>query len=183
MARVPLLADRDQLAPEAQRIYDQIAARRGNVPGPYQVLLHVPELAGRVGMLGQYLRFEGSLPAAVRETAILAAARETNCAYEWSQHEPLARAAGVPDHVITAIAERRGLDGLPPQQTIPIALARECVQRHRVPDDLFAAARGAWGTPGVVELVIIVGYYAMLAILLNATDVQPAPGTPRLPPT
>ena len=82
MARVPLLEDREQLPPEAQPIYDQIATRRGNVPGPYQVLLHVPELAGRVGMVGQYIRFEGALPAAVRETAILAAARETNCVYE-----------------------------------------------------------------------------------------------------
>ena len=52
MARVPLLEDREQLPPEAQPIYDQLATRRGNVAGPYQVLLHVPELAGRVRMVG-----------------------------------------------------------------------------------------------------------------------------------
>ena len=181
MARVPLLADRSQLSPEAQRIYDQIGVRRGGVPGPFQVLLHAPELAGRVGLVGQYLRFEGALPAPVREAAILAAARETSCDYEWSQHEPLARAAGVPDRTIRIIAGRGGLEGLTPAERLPIAFAREAFRRHRVPADLFAAAQAEWGTPGVVELVTTIGYYGMLALLLNTAEVEPAPGTPRLP--
>ena len=180
MARIPLLADRGQLSPEVQRIYDQIGSRRGGVVGPFQVLLHAPELAGRVGALGQYLRFEGKLPGDVREAAVLAAAREMDCVFEWSVHEPLARAAGVTDHAIAAIAERRSVEGLAPRERIPIALARESFQRHRVPDDLFAAAQREWGTPGVVELVTTIGYYGMLAMVLNAAEVQPDPGTPLL---
>ncbi len=181
MARVPLLAERSQLSPEAQRIYDQIGSSRGGVVGPFQVLLHCPELAGRVAALGQYLRFEGTVPEDVRETAVLAAAREMDCGFEWSAHEPLARAAGVPERTITVIAERRGLDGLAHRERIAIAFVRESFQRHRVSDELFAAAQAEWGIPGVVELVTTIGYYGMLAMILNAAAVDPDPGTPRLP--
>ncbi len=181
MPRIPLLTDREQLSPDGQRIYDQIGLRRGGVVGPFQVLLHAPELAGRVGALGQYIRFEGKLPGDVREAAVLAAAREMDCAFEWSVHEPLARAAGVTELAIATIAERRSLEGLAPRERIPIAFARESFQCHRVPDDLFAAAQREWGTPGVVELATTIGYYGMLAMILNAAEVPPAPGTPRLP--
>ena len=181
MARVPLLATRGQLTPEAQRAFDQIAARRGKVVGPFQVLLHAPELAGRVGALGQYLRFEGTLPDDVREAAVLAAARELDCAFEWSSHATMARASGVADETIAAIAQRRGLEGVPDGQRVAIAFARESIRRHRVGDDVFAAAQAAWGTQGVVELVTTIGYYTMLAMVLNAADVPPDPGTPILP--
>ncbi len=181
MARMPLLARREQLAPDAQRVYDQIASKRGEVVGPFQVLLHCPELAGRVGALGQVIRFEGALPAAVRETAVLAAAREMDCAFEWSVHVGLARAAGVPEATIAAIGERRGLEGLAPAERLAVAFARESLRRHRIPDDVFGEAQAAWGTAGVVELVATIGYYAMLAMILNAAGIEPGPGTPRLP--
>lgn len=181
MARVPLLANRDQLSQEAQRSYDQIGSKRGGVVGPFQVLLHAPELAGRVGAVGQYIRFEGKLPDDVREAAVLAAARELDCVFEWSVHEPIARASGLTNETIAAIAERRALEGVPQRQRIAIAFARESFQRHRVGDDLFAAAQAEWGTQGVVELITTIGYYAMLAIILNAADVEPDPGNPRLP--
>lgn len=180
MARVPLLTRAD-LPPAAQRIHDQIGSRRGDVAGPFRVLLHSPELAERVGALGQYLRFEGILPADVREVAILAAAREMDCAFEWSAHEPMARAAGVPEQTMAAIAERRALEGLSASERTAIAFARESLQRHRVSDAVFAAAEAAWGTRGVVELVTTIGYYTMLATVLNAAEIPPDPGTPRLP--
>lgn len=181
MARVPLLGDRNQLPPDAQRIYDQIGARRGGVVGPFQVLLHSPELAARVGALGQYIRFEGKLPADVRETAVLAAAREMDCAFEWSVHEPLARAAGVSEQAIAAIGERRSLGDLAPRERVAIAFAREIFQYHRISDEVFVAAQAEWGVAGVVELVATIGYYGMLAMILNAAAVAPGPGTSRFP--
>ncbi len=42
-------------------------------------------------------------------------------------------------------------------------------------------ARGHGGTRSAVELVTTIGYYGMLAMVLNAAEVQPNPGTPRLP--
>jgi len=66
------------LTPEAKGIYDKITAKRGQMRGgPYASLMH-PALAEKVGDLGEYLRFGGTLPGDIREMAILITARSVN---------------------------------------------------------------------------------------------------------
>src|SRR5258708_16909028 len=70
MTRVAEVKERDAL-PESQRpAFDDIVASRGSIRGPFGVLLHSPELARRAAALGGYLRYESSLEARVRETAV-----------------------------------------------------------------------------------------------------------------
>ncbi|HEX6210011.1 MAG TPA: carboxymuconolactone decarboxylase family protein, partial [Methylomirabilota bacterium] len=57
----------DALAPDARRVYEKISAKRGAVRGPFAALMHHPVLAERVGDLGEYLRFSGTLPGDIRE--------------------------------------------------------------------------------------------------------------------
>src|SRR6266540_3341276 len=70
------------LTPEAKRVHDKITAKRGAVRGPFASLMHHPALAERVGDLGEFLRFGGTLPGDIRELAILITARSVNQAYE-----------------------------------------------------------------------------------------------------
>ena len=93
MARLPNL-DKDQLKPEDLKFYDVIADSRGGVRGPYGVLLHSPDLAARVAHTGSYVRYNLDLPEALRETIIIATAREIKSQYEFSAHARLARQAG-----------------------------------------------------------------------------------------
>ena len=93
MARLPNL-ERDQLSPADQKFYDAIADSRGSVRGPYGVLLHSPDLAARVAHTGTYVRYNLDLPEALRETIILATAREIKSQYEFFAHARLARQAG-----------------------------------------------------------------------------------------
>jgi 4-carboxymuconolactone decarboxylase len=46
-------------------------------------------------------------------------------------------------------------------------------ERRNVPDELFAAAVARFGEKTVVELASILGYYSMLAIVLNLFRVPP----------
>ncbi len=180
MSRFPTLARAD-LSKEAQIIYDQIAESRGHVSGPFKVLLHSPELAGRTGYLGHYVRFQSILEPEVRELAILTVARANDCRFEWGAHHPLARKAGVRVEAIAAIAHRRGVGQLTDQERLVITFGRELCEKHRVSEATFAAAEAAFGHQGVVELIMTLGYYGMIAAVLNAADVQPDPGMPSLP--
>ena len=64
------------LTPDAKAVYDKITAKRGPMRGgPYASLMHDPGLAEKVGDLGEYLRFGGTLPGDIRELAILVTAR------------------------------------------------------------------------------------------------------------
>ncbi|HXD96032.1 MAG TPA: hypothetical protein VN646_05800, partial [Candidatus Acidoferrum sp.] len=61
----------DALEPDARRVYEKITVKRGAVRGPFASLMHHPVLAERVGDLGEYLRFNGTLPGDIRELAVL----------------------------------------------------------------------------------------------------------------
>src|SRR5579884_1707984 len=91
-----------------RRIYDEIImGRRGHIPLPLQVWLHSPELAGRAQKLGEFVRYETSLPARLSELAIHVLARYWTAQYEWDIHKGEALKAGLDPTIIDAIAEHQ----------------------------------------------------------------------------
>jgi 4-carboxymuconolactone decarboxylase len=179
--RVPYLTDRDEVPESGREQYDRIAESRGGVRGPFAVLLNSPEVAGRIGHLGAYVRYESGLPDAVRELAILTTAREFDCAYEWAAHEPIARDAGVRDGVIEAVAERGSPGDLTATEAVVVRYGRHLFGDRAIPDDLFEDARAEFGVEGVVELTATMGYYSLIACVLNAFEVEPEEGAAELP--
>jgi len=171
--RIPLVASRISLLPQDRAAFDDIAASRGGrVAGPFQAMLHLPVVAQRTAFAGSYVRFNSVLPADLRELMFLATARATQCAFEWNGHESQARQAGVSEAAIATV--RAGhTRGLTPAQTEAVELTRTLLETNRVPEDLFQANLQRLGVQGLVELCASVGYYTMVAAVLNAFEVQP----------
>src|SRR5258706_10089308 len=89
------LSQRDMTL-DQQRVAQAVATGpRGGLRGPFHALLRSPELADRVRHLGDYVRFESTVPAALRELAILVVARFWSAHYEWNAHRKHAIAAGL----------------------------------------------------------------------------------------
>lgn len=181
MARIPLFATKEGLPPQAHHVFDAIAQSRGWIAGPFALMLNSPQVAGRVAHLGAYLRFESVLSLDERELATLTAAREIDCDYEWSLHVDLARTAGVREEAIDVIGNNGSLDQLTDREALIVAYGRELIPGHRVSSVTFEAAHRVFGDQGMLDLTVTMGYYAMLAFALNAFEVEPSPGTPRLP--
>ena len=173
MTRVPELKAREALAENQRQAFDDIVASRGTIRGPFGVLLHSPELARRAATLGGYLRYESSLDARTRETAVMATAGLNDCDYEWTAHEPIARAAGVSADVMHAIHERQPAE-MPPNDRDIYDLAVGIIQQHRVPAELFDRLKTRLGLTGLVELVAAIGYWTFVAATLNTFEVLPA---------
>ena len=95
MSRVPIITSKDQVPADKASVVDSIASSRGQISGPFSVLLNSPEVAGRAAHLGAYIRFESTLGPADRELAIISTSREFDCDYEWSAHRGLALESGV----------------------------------------------------------------------------------------
>lgn len=171
MPRLPEILDRNQL-PEGQRdLFDYLAGTRGSVRMPFSVVAHSPETARRVSHLGTYLRFESTVPNNINELAICATGREFDCRHEFYAHARLAREAGVSDATLDVIANRGPLDSLSAEEALPIRLARELLRDHAVKDETFNAVQEAYGNAGAVELIATIGYYSMMASLLNALQI------------
>ena len=181
MARIPQITSKDDVAPDKAHIFDAITESRGRISGPFSVLLHSPEVAGRAAHLGSYIRFESTLSSPDRELAIITTSREFDCDYEWSAHATLARQAGVREQAIDTVANGGDLDALTQEEAMIVSYGRELFRDHRVSEETFEAARAHFGDQGVTELTATMGYYGMLACALNAFQVEPAPGAPRLP--
>ncbi len=181
MSRVPAV-ERADLDVAGQAIYDEIAASRGRVQGPFGVLLHSPELAVRTARLGAYVRYEAPMPARHRHLIALIASRAFDAQYEFTVHARLARDEGIPAEVVSAIGRGEEPVGLAEDEGLVVALARQLVIDHRVDDALFAAVVDRFGLAGVTDMVGAIAYFSMVAFPLNAFDVQVRAGhEPELP--
>ncbi len=170
MARLP--DPTGNLTPEAHFLYKQLEAKRGRIDGMYRSLLNHPELTRCISDLGTFLRFgAGTLPAAVRELVILWLASRVGVAYEWVKHEPHARAAGLPDAVLNALRAGQMPSGLDETQQAALQVARCALELHSIPAEVQEALAAQVGLKGVIELVVLVGFYRMIAGVIFAFDV------------
>lgn len=182
MTRLPNMLDRDAIAPDLVDAYDRVASfRNGAVSGPYGILLHSPELAERAAAFGQFVRWNSDLSPAQRETAIITAARNWDAELMWGSHVRLAREAGVREEVIAAVGTRADLDGLDQGEAAIVRYVREMLEGNRASDATFEAPRSIVGDRGIVDLTGLVGYYATVALTLNAFEVPPPAGVDPLP--
>jgi 4-carboxymuconolactone decarboxylase len=181
MARVPYVTSRDQLPEGRRELFDHIAETRGRagsaeaVPRSFQTLLNSPDAAEPIAALGEYLRLRCPLDPAIRETAILATARELRSQYEWTHHEPIARSVGVRDEVIQSILSGRAPMGLPAKEGVFVQVAKEQVRNGVVSERTFQAIEHLLGPRLTVDLIVLINYYAMLHRTLASlgTELEP----------
>lgn len=182
VARLQPLKSKDEVPADGHAAFDSIVASRGSMPGPFAVMMHAPEVAGRTAHLGAYLRFESSLPPEVQELAIITATREFDCAPEWSGHAQRALRVGVSGEAIDVVGSFGDPGGLPEGERLVVRFTRELLQQHRVSQEAFEAVRARFGERGVVELAATAGYYGLVASVVNVAELEPAPGGVPLPP-
>ena len=175
MARLTPITRKEQVDPKHQAIVDAIVASRGTLQGPFTMFLHSPELAGRVAHLGAFVRFEGTLDMRVRVLAAMTVARELDALYVWGAQTGSARKQGVPEATITAIREGHSR-GLPAEDAQIVEATRALLRKHRLDDATAKALRARFGDDGFIQLTGAIGYYAMLAMTVNACELEAGPG-------
>ena len=171
MTRVPF-ASREDMDAAGQAVWDEIETSRGGVARNYAALLNNPQAAGSLAGLGGYARFETPLPARIKALAVLAAAREACGHYVWTVNQRAAKDAGLDDDVIAAIREYRAPAGLTADDAAVVQFVLEILRHHRISDATFEAMRGLVGSSGVVDVLVVSGYYHTLAHCLQALDVE-----------
>ncbi|RZL91926.1 MAG: carboxymuconolactone decarboxylase family protein [Variovorax sp.] len=157
----------------AQRvIFSEIMETRGNAQGPFLAWLLSPGFAQPAQALGAFCRYNSSLSLEESELLILYVAAYYQCIGEQQIHEPIARAAGLSSDALIAI--RTG--DAPPLATPRLRLLSECAKRllekNRLDSELYSRAAEIFGEKALVEIVGVIGYYAMVAYTLNAFEMS-----------
>lgn len=159
---------REELNDAGKRLYDARGVADGFGPGA--IRLYSPPVAESMTSINDYLRRKSGLEARLVELAILVTARELDCEYVWTAHEPAALKAGLQQQIIDAVKYRRPLTGLGEKEAVIIELGRDSIGKHKVASATFARAVKQFGHQGVVNIVALIGDYAATSILLNVAD-------------
>lgn len=110
----------------------------------------------------------------LRELVVLRTAYLMDCAYELGQHKDIALTAGVDKDEIEAIItdDHWCTDRFDPVELAVLQLTNELLTTREVAAPLLNQVLGALGTEATVEVLMIIGRYAGLALMLNALDVD-----------
>jgi 4-carboxymuconolactone decarboxylase len=164
----------DQMDVHQRRVYEAIASGpRGRVRGPLAIWLHRPGLAEPAQALGQYCRYDSSLPPRLSELAILTVAACWRSEFEWWAHEPLARQAGIPEEATQALAAGEAPPLQQADERVVYEFVHTLIERRSVPQALYESAIETLGRDAVVDLVGLAGYYTLISMTLNVFEVEP----------
>ncbi len=134
---------------------------------PFNVLLRSPILAERLRKVGEYLRFESSIPKRLNEFAILITARTWTAQYEWFAHLRLALKEGLNPDLATDLAQGKRPQNMAPDEEAIYNFCHELHSTHQVSDEHYKAVHDLFGEQGIVDLMVVSGYYVMVSMVLN----------------
>jgi len=182
MARLPQFNPSKLNEAQAEIHHEIVCGPRGKFGGPFHALIQAPDIAGPAQALGAALRFNTELDPQHREIAILTTARFWRNEVEWNAHVVIALREGVSSECIEGILLDRMPASLSAEQRLVYRFCRELLQNKSVADELYQRAEETIGIKQVVEMVSLLGYFGLLAMLLNTFEIEhdPLDGIPPL---
>lgn len=162
----------EQMPPTMKHAYEFTRRLRGQVPGPHKIWLANPTLSTTITPTGAYFQHHSTLSKREREIATLVATARWRSAYANYEHEIIAERDGHlgPRRVEALIA------GLPasfddPREQAVYELASTLVMARVVPTGLYRRARDALGDAGIVDVTVLLGWFTMVCLTLDAFGV------------
>lgn len=139
----------------------------GRLHGPFNVMIAAPGPGLALSGLGAALRFRTSLTDRVREITILTLAVLHRSSFEWYAHDAVARRIGMTEGEIAALRvlePAATFDGV--ERTVQRSV-RLLVEDGDLDDAAYGRLEAALGSEGAVELIVLCGYYATLALAMR----------------
>jgi len=142
-------------------------------------------LADRIRPFGSGLLVHGTLAPAERELVILRTCARCGCEYEWGVHVRLfARPLGFSDVLIRATVTGSADDpAFSPRQALLVRLADELHETATVSDLLWRRLTEVWDARQLIELLLLAGWYHLIAFAANGMGVTPEDWAERFPGT
>jgi 4-carboxymuconolactone decarboxylase len=161
------VSDRTKAVLETTKAVD--AERVVNIFG---TLAHHPHALQHGVALGGAFMFRSKIGDRRREIVIIRVARNTKCAYEYAQHLKLAPAWGLPAEQCVDLLRPEIGDGFDDFEKTIVRAVDELCANDVISDATWQRLASEWDDQQMVELVMLAGYYRMLAGLLSSAGVE-----------
>lgn len=164
------LLELEQMTPDQRRVADKMLnGPRKGMKGPFSALLRHPELCDKVQELGAVVRFNNSIPSALKEMAIIMTGRHWTASYEFQAHRRMAIEAGLSQAICDAIAENKRPQTMSADEATIYDFVSELLATGQVGDAAYDKVKARWGEKGVIDLTATVGYYCIASFVLNVS--------------
>ena len=147
---------------------DELTDAEGGLIGPFNPMLYSPRIGQRVSELGEAIRFDASIDRRLLELGILTVGAWWRSNFEFFVHASLAAKEGVPAAVIDALARNEEPRFDAADEELVHRFTTQLLRNGRVDDETYRDTVALVGEQGAVELVVLCGYYTLVALLLNA---------------
>ncbi|AWN49905.1 4-carboxy muconolactone decarboxylase [Methylobacterium terrae] len=154
-----------------------LSGPRKSLDGPFNAWLRSPELGDRLQKVGEYLRFNSSLPRDLNEFAILITGQHWSSGYEWFAHYPLAIKAGLKPEIAADLKAGRRPAGMSADEALIYDFSTQLHRDRQVSDRVYKGVVDRFGEQGAMDLIAVNGYYDLVCMTLNVARVQPPAGS------
>lgn len=141
-----------------------------------RVLVRHDELLNAMNPIGTQLLTSQRTSMRDRELAILRVALRSGSPYEWANHVPAALAGDATEAEIRALTDPEA--AWPDVDAALLRAVDELCADDGVSDATWAALHATRDDVQLIELLVLVGYYRLMAGVLNSVGVQTEPGRP-----
>ncbi len=176
--RMPRIPPERMTPQQRAAVADIEAGPRGKLQGPYVAILRSPGFMTPAQKLGEYIRFHCKLDFRLNEMAALITARRWSQQFEFHVHTPHALKGGLRGEIIDAIADGRRPPGMAGDEETLYDFLTEVLTTRGACDATYRRAVEAFGEEGVIDILGIAGYYAMLAMIMNVARTALPDGAP-----
>ena len=186
--RVPLLAP-SELTAEQKSLYDDMKKgissnfnafvavapeddpKAGALMGPWNPWLRSPQFGKPIWDLTKALAIGATLPANVREIAILVTGAHFDSAYEIYAHIAVAERQGMSETRLATLVSGSRPSDLSVEEGVAYDVTFALVNGGVLPEPAYRLAVETFGQNGTNELIFLVGLYCMVSMTLNGFNV------------
>jgi alkylhydroperoxidase family enzyme len=128
--------------------------------------------------LARYLNAESMIAVREREILILRVGWLARSEYEWGNHILVGRRAGLTDAEIAAIATGPDDPSWSADEGGLLSAVDDLFHRSKLSDETWQRLSARFSDAELIEIMMIIGHYVMIAFVLNSAEVQREEGVP-----
>ncbi|MBI3735801.1 carboxymuconolactone decarboxylase family protein [Candidatus Sumerlaeota bacterium] len=175
MARVRYI-EREEAAPEALEVYNELESMGGKVLNPFKTVAHSPRLLKHWWRMMYTLVYELKFDAKLRELALLRIFKLTGCDYCFAEHDRIARRVKVPEEQIYNINDYAAHPAFNEVERLVLRYADMITKENKVNDAIFEELRQHFDEQEIMEMTFCIGNWNGLARFIAPMGIDFEPG-------
>ena len=170
MALLPYADENKDTSPETLE-----ALKRPNTLNVVKMIANSEPCFREFGKLGGVLFNKVKLAPKLRELTILKTAKASHSVYEWTQHVPAARHVGVTEEQVAAVENWQNAKCFSELERLVLQLTDEVAVNVKGKRETVEALKKHLSPAEIVELILTIGNWGMVARLLETLEVDLEP--------